>query len=1321
MRRRSLTVLLVVMAWAGGASALDPTLSLDQYVVRNWGVEQGLPQGNVAALAQTADGYLWAATQEGFTRFDGTEFVVYDKAASPQVQNNMVLSLLSARDGSLYAATNGGGVVHVAGRRIRSYGVTDGMPSDAATALAESGNGTIWIGTQAGLARRQSDGRIVTIAGTAAPSPMAVTALAEDWSGQLWIGTTHGLATLKDGRLTKHENDGFPTAPIVAICMTRDGSVWIGTRGAGLVRYRAGKFRTYTAADGLPSANVTAVYEDSHGILWTGTIENGIGRFRDDRFDFDAEPLGVGRRTVSAFLEDREGNLWIGSANGLTRVAEGRVVPFTTVQGLLTDKVRTVTADSSGTLWVGSGNGVQTLSGRRLRKGSGLTSDSVLTVHSSRDGSLWVGTLDAGVQHVVEGRTTVYDTDDGLRSNLVLSLFEDRGGVMWIGTASGLQRIVNGVLSPDVPKLSGEAVGVIYEDRAGAIWAGTQDGGLNRIAGGVVTSFRKGSGLSSDMILALHEDSAGSLWVGTAGGGLSRHKAGRWTTLTTREGLFDDSVFSILEDNAGSFWMSCNKGIFRVSRQQLDDFAEGLQPKVTSIAYGRADGMPSRECNGGTQPVAWKTSDGKLWFATVKGLAMVDPNRARAASAPPVLIQDIFADRNRMDPGGSLTLTPGTKSLEFRYTGINLAAPEKLHYQYRLEGFDRDWVDAGTRRQASYTNLNPGTYRFQVRAAIDDSAWSTGTAPFRQRAFLYETPWFIAACILLVVAAIALAHRARVKWVRASAERFKLLFDRNPAGEYRANVAGGILDCNDACARMFGFDSRAELMAHGVSDLYGAETDWSTLVARLKDQGSVASIETAVRRLDGTQIWVLMNASLANDGKGHPVISATLVDITERKRIEEEVRYRSHHDVLTGLPNRALFKDRLTVALNYAHRQGSQLAVLCLDLDRFNIVNEAFGREGGDQLLRLVSQRIRSCVREEDSVARVGDDEFSLLMMRPANVGDVTAVARKILQAVAEPMAVGGNEFNITTSIGIAFYPQDGADADVLLKSADVALYQAKEAGRNSYQLCSPFLARKAAERLSLETALHQAIERHEFVLHYQPQLDLRTHAVTGMEALIRWDRGGKNMLRPIEFIGVAEDTRLILLGDGNGMRIAVNVSPRQFQQPNVVSMIRDAVNRSGFDPHYLEIEITEGTAMADPELTADILYDLKNLGMSVAIDDFGVGHSSLNYLKRFPIDVLKIDRSFVQDVTRGGSDGAIVSAVIAMGKALNIRVIAEGVETKEQLDFLMERGCYEFQGYLFSRPMAASALTDMLHTGTPGAYTHRYARTLQSPASLDN
>ncbi len=1335
--RHWLTLLLVLPLWAGSVFGIDPALSLDQHVVRTWGVDEGLPQGTVYGLAQTADGYVWAATQEGFVRFDGTDFAVYDRASAQQIHNNMTVALLSARDGSLFAATNGGGVVRVEGRRIQSYGAAQGLPSDFTTALYQSGNGTLWIGTQRGLARLQTDGRIVTVGGSDEASRMKVTALTEDWSGQLWIGTMHGMATWKDGRLVHHDNDGFPTAQILSLCITRDGSVWIGTHGSGLLRYRSGQFRAYTTADGLPSGNVSAIYEDSRGTLWIGTLDHGIGRFRDERFDFSTAPAGIGNKAVSSFLEDREGNLWIGSANGLTRVAEGRVLSFAMAQGLLADKVRTVNADSNGTLWIGTGKGVQTLEGRRLGKINGLSSELVMSTWSGRDGSLWVGTFDGGLNRVFQGRTTIYDTSNGLNSNMVLSLYEDRGGVVWVGTTRGLQRIVNGTLAPDVVKLSGELVGAIYEDRNGALWVGTQDGGLDRISGGTVTSFTKRNGLASDLILALYQDSTGAIWVGTAGGGLSRYKAGRWSTVTTREGLFDDSVFAILEDGNGYLWMSCNKGIFRVSRQQLDDFAEGLQARVTSVGYGRADGMQSRECNGGTQPVAWKTDDGKLWFATVKGLAMIDPNRARAAAAPPVIIQDVISDRQRMDPSSPLSLAPGAKTVEFRYTGINFAAPDKVHYQYRVEGFDKDWVDAGTRRQASYTNLRPGTYRFQVRAASADGPWSTSTTTFRQRPYFYQTGWFMTTSALLLVGSIAGAHRTRVKVVRASAERFKLLFDRNPAGEYRANAAGGILDCNDACAKMFGFSSRADLMAHGMSDLYTSDTEWPTMVTRLRDQGSLSNFETALRRVDGTEIWTLMNASMVGDGQGHSTIAATLVDITDRKRAEEEVRFKAHHDVLTGLPNRALFKDRLSIALNYAHRQGNQLAVLCLDLDRFNVVNEAFGREGGDHLLRQVAERLTTCVREEDSVARVGDDEFTLLLMKPANVGDVTAVARKILQTIARPMTVDGHEFNITTSIGIAFYPPDGGDAESLLKNADSALYLAKEAGRNSYQLCSPFLARKAAERLSLENALHQALERHEFVLHYQPQLDLRTQMVTGMEALLRWDRGGKNMVRPAEFIGVAEDTRLILpIGEwaieeacrqgqawhseGTGIRIAVNVSARQFQQPNVVSMIRDALERSGFDPHYLEVEITESTAMADPELTAEILLDLKDLGISIAIDDFGVGHSSLNYLKRFPIDALKIDQSFVQDITRGGSDGAIVSAVIAMGKALNIRVIAEGVETPEQLQYLQEHGCFEFQGYLFSRPMAANSLTEMIHTASPGAYTHRYARAIQAVPSAE-
>ncbi|PYQ52046.1 MAG: hypothetical protein DMF59_06080 [Acidobacteria bacterium] len=1315
---------VILAAYPRNGFCIDPHLALDQDIVQTWGVDQGLPQGTVYAVAQTPEGYVWAATEEGFVRFDGSSFVVYDKAAYAEIRNNMTVALLPARDGSLYAATTGGGLVHVDGDRVQSFNVTNGLPSNVVTALYQSSDGTIWIGTQEGLARLQNNGRIVPVGSVEQLPHSRITTLTEDWSGQLWIGTTHGIATLKDGRL-----------------VAGDGSVWIGTLGNGLLRYRSGKFRSYTTGDGLVSKNPTSIYEDRHGTIWIGTLDKGIGRFRNDQFNFDLQAAGIGTKSVSSFLEDREGNLWIGSALGLTRIAEAKVLTFTTAQGLLADNVKTVHADGAGTLWVGTGRGLQTLDGSRTisKENAGLSSNLILSTWSGRDGSQWIGTVDSGLNRVLQGRTTIYNANNGLRSNFVLSVYEDRTNAVWVGTNRGLQRIVNGNITPDTYRLSGEIVGAMLEDRSGALWVATQDGGLNRITGASVSSFTTRNALSSDFVLSLYQDNTGAIWVGTAGGGISRYKGGRWATITTREGLFDDSIFTIQEDDTGFFWVSCNKGIFRVSRQQLDAVAERLQQKVTSVAYGKADGMKSRECNGGTQPVAWKTADGKLWFATVKGVAMVEPSTMRVATAPPVMIEGVFVDHRRLDRNAEQqTLAPGTRTLEFHYTGINFASPRKIHYQYKLDGFDQQWIDAGAQRVASYTNLRPGTYRFHVRAATDDGPWNNATAMFQQRPFFYQTPWFLTASIVTLVGVAGGAHRSRVNLVRASAERFKLLFDRNLAGEYRATVDGKVLDCNDACAKLLGFPSRADFMAHGISDLYWNEADRHALLARLRDQNSVSNYETSLRRADGTQAWVLMNIGLVADGHGVPILEATLVDITERKRAEDQIRYQAHHDIQTGLPNRALFKDRLTIALHYARRHANQVAVLCLDLDHLNTVNETLGRQFGDSVLETVAARLTSSVRQEDSVARVGGDEFTLLLMKPPNVTDVTTVGRKILQTIARPITVNGHEVNITASIGIAFYPQDGEDAETLLQNGTHALHAAKEAGRNTYQLCSPFLMKRAADRLSLESALHQALEQQEFVLHYQPQIDIRSQKLIGMEALLRWNRPGKSLLRPAEFIGVAEETQLILpIGEwaleaackqghawhksGSSMKMAVNVSPRQFQQPNFVSLIRNTLERTNLDPHSLEIEITETTAMQNPALTADILLDLKSLGISIAIDDFGIGHSSLNYLKRFPIDAVKIDQSFVSDITRGGSDAAIVVAVIAMAKAMNIRVIAEGVETDEQLNFLRENGCYEFQGYLLSRPLPAEALADMLQGPSAGVYTRRYARGLHKVSPTDH
>jgi len=468
----------------------------------------------------------------------------------------------------------------------------------------------------------------------------------------------------------------------------------------------------------------------------------------------------------------------------------------------------------------------------------------------------------------------------------------------------------------------------------------------------------------------------------------------------------------------------------------------------------------------------------------------------------------------------------------------------------------------------------------------------------------------------------------------------------------------------------------------------------------------------------GEERWLDFTAA-STIFEGRPALLGTAFDVTDRKRAEDRIEYQAYHDALTDLPNRMLFLDRLQVALAHARRHGGTVAVMFLDLDQFKLINDTLGHGAGDRLLKGVADRLRACVREVDTVGRLGGDEFTLLLPEVGRGEDAAKIAEKILDAVGRPFQLDGRELFVTTSIGIGVHPSDGDDPETLLKSADSAMYRAKELGRNNYQLFTAAMNERAMSRLSLENGLRHALEREEFVVHYQPQVSIDSGRLVGMEALVRWNHAEKGLVAPGEFIPLAEDSRLIIpLGQWilaaacrqavrwheaglTHLRVAVNLSVRQLQHPDLIRDVEGALSAAGLSPGRLELEVTESAAMQNVELTLSALLALREMGVRISMDDFGTGHSSLSHLKQFPVDAVKIDKSFVQDMTIDPYDAVIVSSVIGMAHSLRLKVVAEGVETAEQFQFLRQRGCDEAQGYLFSEPRPADALDGILRTLT--------------------
>ena len=765
------------------ALALDPARAVTQYGHDVYQAEQGLPNNTVRKTAQTPDGYLWFGTQEGLVRYDGLRFTVLDTTTSPALTHSSIWPLLVDRKGILWIGTNGGGLNRYEAGVLTSTTSRQGLPSDRVWALAEDPDGDLWLGTDGGGLCRLHNGRVVRTYTMADGLPgMRILALHIDRNGVLWIGSAGGLGRLERGVFTRVSTADGKGPSVLGIGQDRSGILYVGgLSGEGLFEVKEGVLVRSPLSDQLAGGRVRVIHEDRDGNLWIGTFDGGLyRRGTDGTLTNLGTKQGLSHSHVTSIHEDRDGSLWIGTdGGGVNRLRDTKVATFGVSEGLSAGIAHSVMEDRAGNLWIGTaGEGLNRLTletradGRRAVKGTvtvfstpqGLSAGKVTSTVEDANGHVWVGTEGGGLNELTpEGdrfAVKAYGVDDGLADRFVQTLLAARDGGLWIGTRSGLNRLKDGVFTAfrekDGRGLTNDGIVALEEEPDGTLWIGTYGGGLCRLRDGAFTSWTKAQGLLNDIVWSVHRDAEGSIWIGTSGGGLNLLRDGKLHGFTTKDGLYDDLAAAILEDGKGRFFISCLKGIYSVKKADLLAFAAGSAKRITSTVLGELDGMRSREAMLGGQS-GLRASDGRLWFATVKGVVVVDPERLPGnALAPTVLLEEMRVDKR---PAVGTVFGPGVERLEFRFAAPSFLNPAKTAVRYRLEPFDREWVEAGRERTASYTHIPPGDYVFRVDAANEDGVRNeTGARlAFTLKPPFYLTSWFLAlAAAALVGAAVGL-------------------------------------------------------------------------------------------------------------------------------------------------------------------------------------------------------------------------------------------------------------------------------------------------------------------------------------------------------------------------------------------------------------------------------------------------------------------------------------------------------------------------------------------------------------------------------------
>lgn len=762
---------LTTHSTSGSGSAKLDSGNPPDYGIDFWREAEGLPQSRIRAIVQTKDGYLWLGTDNGLVRFNGATFTAFT-VETGNLRDNEVWAIQEDDAGGLWIGTYGGGLTLFKEGRFKTFTTADGLPDDVIRKLDKDREGNIWMITARG-AGRYSRGvftRFTVSDGLNDRFPTAICA-----------NSSEGVLLASGSSLWRLANDQFypvdlPTensdGAIGHLLASSDGSLWLSSHSNVIKRWKDGAMSKYWLPRNL-TPRINQLYEDPQGTIWV-VLEQGVCRLRNGKFEL--VPLGesdTNLGVVYSICSDREGNMWVGfQSNGLGRLRRRQLLTISATDGLPNDSTRSVFQDSKGNVWVGTVDGfAQFKDGKTTdyQSVNGTRIGSVRSLAEDPEGHIWIG-ADQGLLILKGGRLSKIP---GWQSSFEIEvIYRDPHGQMWIGTdGDGLFEFGNGKVNhyqtPD--GLASDQVRALLRDRKGALWIGTFGGGVSKFAEGRFVTYSVKDGLAGNRVAAIHEDDEGALWFATREG-LSRFKDELFFTYTAESGLLAGFVYAILDDARGNLWFSSAQGLFRVSKTELKEFAEGKIKRVTSVGYGVRDGMKTRACNVGDQPTAWKTTDGALMFCSMKGVVVVDPNRLNSSSLiPPVHIEKVLINKQERLLTVNSQMTLGAGEVEIHYAALSYTAPEKVRFKYKLAGFDKEWVDAGTRRFAYYANLPPGHYTFQVIAGHVDGPWNEegGSFAFYLKPHFYQTSLFLALAIAAALLLVGLLYRLRMMELRA--------------------------------------------------------------------------------------------------------------------------------------------------------------------------------------------------------------------------------------------------------------------------------------------------------------------------------------------------------------------------------------------------------------------------------------------------------------------------------------------------------------------------------------------------------------------------